>query len=67
MRLDEVETFHDFGKFLRELAKTDEGRLFYMPLHLKFDQLLENYRWTLRLALIFGFILGTIFGLALPL
>jgi len=67
MHLDEVETFHDFGKFLRELAKTDEGRLFYMPLCLKFDQLLKNYRWTLRLALILGFILGTLFGIALPL
>jgi len=67
MRLEEVETFHDFGKFLRELANTDEGKLFYMPLLLKFDTLLQRYRWTLRLALIFGFILGTIFGIALPL
>jgi len=65
MRLDEVETFHDFQKILEELSKTNAG-LFYLPLYIKFSQLMTRYRWILRLALILGFTMGLIVGLLMP-
>lgn len=66
MRLDDVETFHDFQKLLKELSNLPDGGFFYLPLYMKFNELMAHYKWMLRLSLIFGFILGLIAGALIP-
>jgi len=65
MRLSEVETMSDFRDLLKELAT--HQRLFYGPLFIVFDVLYDQYKWTVRLALIIGIVIGMVFGICLPI
>ena len=63
----EVKTLHEFKDFLNGLANTSSGRIFYMPLALKFNELYSQLKWNYRFILTVGFILGAVFGYSLKL
>jgi len=65
--LEKVETFHEFGRVLKELSEGRIGELYYLPLYLKYQQLLNQYRFILRVSLLLGFVLGLMVGITLPL
>ena len=46
--LADVRSLEDFGKFLRELASSTLGEIFYEPLADKFDELLEAERCAMQ-------------------
>jgi len=63
MKIWEVETPEDFKKYLHELSEHSEvGPLYYQAIADTFDKLYEQLGWVLRLAFVFGFVLGIVFS-----
>jgi len=61
----EIRTLRDFKDFLNDLANTSSGRIFYMPLALKFNELYDKVVQTFGLAVFLGFWVGVLCGYAL--
>ena len=61
----EIRTLRDFKDFLNDLANTSSGRIFYMPLALKFNELYDKIIQMFGFAVFLSFVVGVACGYAL--